>query len=139
MGTQVSFQQILEEKLQAKSHKNLSGQSIEQTSQTLDPAHLAYLMGHLGPAFFRPQTHKIYPARPKPPLPPHSLSGEQGQARDFFLLQGVELSPAFSQRELKKAFRSLALRLHPDTNKGAPEDAFIRLKTNYEILLTLFN
>ncbi|WP_413291608.1 DnaJ domain-containing protein [Bdellovibrio sp. HCB337] len=96
-------------------------------------------MGHLGPSFFRPQTSKVYPTRPKPPPPPHTLTPEQDQACAFFLSQGVELSKAFTARELKKAFRLLALKLHPDMNKGATEDAFIMLKKNYETLELIFS
>lgn len=142
MRTQASFQQILEEKIQVRSHESHSRRAFERDSQpqaqTQEPAHLAYLLGHLGPTFFRPQTTKIYPSRPKPPPPPHVLTEEQALAREFFVLQGVELTPAFSQRELKKAFRTLALRRHPDMNKGA-SDAFIELKNNYETLTQLFS
>jgi len=137
MGTQVSFQQILEEKIQARSPESRTGSTFDQSTQVQDPAHLAYLMGHLGPSYFRPATTKIYPSRPKPPPPPHTLSMEQSMARDFFFLQGVELTPAFSQRELKRAFRTLALKLHPDMNKGA-SGAFIELKNHYETLSDLF-
>ncbi len=56
---------------------------------------------------------------------------------DFFTHHGIALSPAFTRGELKKAFRTLALRLHPDMNKGAVS-AFIELKNNYETLNVLF-
>jgi hypothetical protein len=137
MGTHASFQQILEEKIQGRSPESRAGSTFDQSTQVQEPAHLAYLMGHLGPSFFRPAMTKIYPTRPKPPPPPHTLSMEQVAARDFFVLRGVELTPAFSQRELKKAFRTLALKLHPDMNKGA-SGAFIELKNNYETLDGLF-
>lgn len=143
MRTQASFQQILEEKLQARRPQSLSGQGIEQETETRsfdhDPAHLAFLMGAIGPSFFRPQTSRIYPSRPKPPPPPHSLTEEQQSAYNFFILQGAALNPAFTSRELKKAFRALALKLHPDTNKGATAGPFLDLKHNYETLNALFS
>ncbi|MBS1970761.1 MAG: DnaJ domain-containing protein [Bdellovibrionales bacterium] len=125
-----------------QSHETQSAQGFEQPPHSAphsqDPAHLAYLMGTLGPAYFRPQTSRAYPSRPKPPPPPHALSEAQRAAYDFFALHGNTLSPAFSQKELKKAFRVLALKLHPDTNKGAVASAFIELKKNYETLMDLF-
>jgi hypothetical protein len=144
MRTEASFQQILESKIkrqsQSQNQENHVQQAFEQFPQqpmNQDPAHLAYLMGQMNPIFFRP-ARKVYPSRPKPPPPPHSLTEEQRLAISFFALYGVTLSPAFPQKELKKAFRTLALKLHPDTNKGAVS-AFIDLKNNYETLNELFS
>lgn len=143
MRSEASFQQILERKLKAQStserQETHTQTAFDQGSQSQDPAHLAYLMGTLGPAYFRPQASRAYPSRPKPPPPPHALSEPQSAAAAFFTDYGTPLSPAFSQRELKKAFRLLALRLHPDTNKGALAGAFIELKKNYETLMGVFN
>lgn len=143
MQPRVSFHEILERKIKAQSgaesHETQSAQGFEQSQHSQDPAHLAYLMGILGPAYFRPQAGRAYPSRPKPPPPPHALSEAQKTAMDFFHLHGSALNPAFSQKELKKAFRGLALKLHPDTNKGAVASAFIELKKNYETLMGLFN
>ncbi|MGZ3742622.1 MAG: DnaJ domain-containing protein [Pseudobdellovibrionaceae bacterium] len=140
MGKELNFQQILENKIRTPG-RPLDSKNPTST-QNFDPAHLAYLMGQISQSFFRPpppsQIRKTYPSRPTPPPPPHSLSEEQQVALSFFVLQGVQLSPAFPQKELKKAFRSLALKLHPDMNKGA-ESAFIELKSNYEKLNRLFN
>ncbi len=139
MQAQASFHEILERKMKAQSPEPLAAQGFEQAPHCQDPAHLAYLMGTLGPAaYFRPQTARAYPSRPKPPPPPHALSEAQKAAYDFFALHGNTLTPAFSQRGLKKAFRVLALKLHPDTNKGAVAGAFIELKKNYETLMDLF-
>lgn len=142
MQARVSFQEILEIKIKAQSRaesqETPATQGFEQSNHTQDPAHLAYLMGTLGPAYFRPQASRAYPSRPKPPPPPHALSEAQKAASEFFALHGNILSPAFSQKELKKAFRVLALKLHPDTNKGAVASAFIELKKNYETLMDLF-
>ena len=143
MRSEASFQQILERKLQAQStseHQKAHAQTaFDHSHHFQDPAHLAYLMGTLGPAYFRPPARHAYPSRPKPPSPPHTLNEAQGAAAAFFANYGMPLTPAFSQRELKKAFRLLALRLHPDTNKGTLAGAFIELKKNYETLMGVFN
>ncbi|HEY8271308.1 MAG TPA: DnaJ domain-containing protein [Pseudobdellovibrionaceae bacterium] len=135
MGLQASFQQILESKIKIASDPRDLNKSPQQD---FEPAHLAYLMGHIRQTFFHPppqlRVHKIYPS---PPRPPHTLSEEQQVAVSFFLFYGASLSPAFPQKELKKAFRALALKLHPDMNKGATS-AFIELKNNYEMLNKLF-
>lgn len=142
MQSRASFHEILESKIKAQSNaqspETLSPQGFDHSQHSQDPAHLAYLMGTLGPAYFRPQPHRAYPSRPKPPPPPHTLNEAQQAASEFFALHGNTLSPAFSQKELKKAFRVLALKLHPDTNKGAVASAFIELKNNYETLMDLF-
>jgi len=139
MRSEASFQQILERKIKAQSPEIPLQQGFDQHPHSQDPAHLAYLMGTLGPAYFRPQTGRVYPSRPKPPPPPHVLDEAQTLAVDFFASHGATLSPAFTQKELKKSFRLLALKLHPDTNKGAVASAFIELKKNYETLAGLFN
>lgn len=153
MGTETNFQQILESKIKMAGNPPPSHEGGRQgfnTSasplSTPEPAHLAYLLGHIGQTFFRPppslQVHKSYPSRPMPPAPParppHSFSEDQALAYAFFALYEGHLSPAFSQKELKKAFRTLALKLHPDMNKGAA-GAFIELKNHYVKLLELFN
>lgn len=138
MKSSASFQQILEEKIQALHRESRHPQGFEANTSSQDPTHLAYLIGHVGSTFFRPSASKAYPSRPKPPPPPHPLTTAQIWARDYFVLQGVELSPAFSLRELKRAFRTLAFKHHPDMNKGA-SGAFIELKNNYETLLQLFS
>ena len=136
MRTQASFRHILEEKIQERGAENRTergfDQKIHPKDHTQEPAHLAYLIGHLGPIFFRPQPTKIYPSRPKPPPPPHILTVGQTLAREFFVMRGVELTPAFSQRELKRAFRMLALKLHPDMNKGA-SGAFIHIRVKHSL------
>lgn len=137
MKARASFEQILAEKIHSRRQENLAGRGSQESYQAQDPAHLAYLLGLRGATFTRPPMAKIYPSRPKPPPAPHVLTESQASARAFFVLQGVELSPAFTEGELKKAFRLLALKLHPDMNKGA-SGAFIELKKNYETLRGLF-
>jgi len=135
MRAQASFHEILEEKLQNQDRPQ-PGASENRSYQ--DPAHLAYLLGTLGTTYFRPQTTKIYPVQPKPSPRPHALSQAQEGAYAFFNLYGAELPGAFTQKELKRAFRALALKLHPDMNKGTV-GPFIELKKNYETLKLHFS
>jgi hypothetical protein len=136
MGTQPSFQQILEEKIQAHSQEFASTTAFSEGISEQDPAHLAFLLGNLNATYWRPQATKAYPAKPKPAPRPHVLNDEQQLSFQFFQSHGAILSVAFTGKELKKAFRMLALRLHPDMNKGA-QGPFIDLKKNYETLRAL--
>jgi hypothetical protein len=164
MRANTSFQSILERKLGQDPERKLGqdperklGQdqtdtpSARTTSATVDqdPAHLAFLLGALNKSTYQGPLTKVYPTRPKPPPPPHSLNSSQQIAYEFFVshctqistetgLEGtLELGPAFTQKQLKNAFRRVALRLHPDMNKGA-SGPFIELKQHYEELLQIF-
>lgn len=66
------------------------------------------------------------------PLPPHKLNIFQSAAAGFFREKGQELSPRFSARELKSAFRRLAMRLHPD--HGGSTQSFLDLQESFKIL-----
>lgn len=58
----------------------------------------------------------------------HSLTKEQA-------LKILNLSPNFSEEELNKAYRSLAVKLHPDQNKSPDaNEKFIELTSAYELL-----
>jgi hypothetical protein len=139
MGATASFQQILEEKMAAKPEAKPTTPHFQCRQQ--DPAHLAYLLGNLRVSQWQPPSTKIYPVRPRPAPRPHVLTEDQQMAYDYFnsdLVLGVLLTAAFSRRDLKKAFRALAMKRHPDMNQGAAAP-FITLKNNYEILRPLFN
>ncbi|MBC7371281.1 MAG: DnaJ domain-containing protein [Bdellovibrionaceae bacterium] len=141
MSTQASFRQILEEKLQVQGRDRVdSAPMMDSLFTSTDPAHLAYLLGNLGVSYWQPQPQRIYPAGPRPTPRAHVFSPEQQLAYDFFnssSVLGKILTPAFTRRDLKKAFRQLALRLHPDMNKGAVAP-FLDLKNSYELLGALF-
>ena len=145
MRTHSSFRQILEEKLQGHgSNAGATGASAPPINSSIDhstdPAHLAYLLGNLGVSYWQPRAQRIYPAGPRPVPTPHTLTPDQQRAYEFFnsvAVLGATLSPAFSRRDLKKAFRQLALRLHPDMNKGAVAP-FLDLKNSYELLNAVF-
>lgn len=53
---------------------------------------------------------------------------------DYYSLLGV--SRASSNREIRQAFKKLALRLHPDKNKNDPDahDKFLKINRAYEVL-----
>ena len=103
----------------------------------------ATLFFHLEPPS-RPVPVAAYtPAeRPTPkPAPPHTLTPTQQQAYDTFQRLGARLDAAFTRRELRTAFRRLALRYHPDRHPGSGagetsrlSDAFRQLTAAYEQL-----
>lgn len=69
----------------------------------------------------------------------HQLSEDQKQA--FFCLRFYEptLSTQFTHNELKKLFRQLALKYHPDKNPNpSAKIFFIEIKKSYDCLLSLF-
>ena len=85
---------------------------------------------------------RIYPVntprqKPQPARQKHMLSEKQKQAVVYFWGWQIRLQEDFTPTELKKAFRALAHRLHPDRNAGKTR-AFIELKANYNCLMSVF-
>ncbi len=85
-------------------------------------------------------------SQPQPPRQKHMLNERQMQAVVYFWGFQIKLAEDFTSQELKKAFRSLALRLHPDRSlNDASHDAvkktkaFIEMKAHYQCLLSVFN
>jgi hypothetical protein len=76
-------------------------------------------------------------AIPLPERKKHFLTEKQKQAVVYFWGWQIRLQEDFTAPELKKAFRTLAQRLHPDRNNGQTK-AFIELKANYDCLATVF-
>lgn len=95
--------------------------------------------------FQRPKAQvfgRIYPINsprkmPPPPRQKHVLNEKQKQAVIYFWGWQIRLQEDFTEAELKKAFRSLAHRLHPDKNNGKTK-AFIEMKAHYQCLLSIF-
>lgn len=109
--------------------------SVNQSEASIlnsDPAHLAYLLGQQRRMEFAgPRGH--YPAAAtRPQRKPHTFSEAQRESFEFLKNCIKELSEGFTANELKKAFRSAAMILHPD--KGGSTDQFLALKKHYEQL-----
>ena len=96
--------------------------------------------------FSTPKQHifgRVYPVNTPKPKPQalrqkHLLNEKQMQSVVYFWGFQIRLSEDFTLLELKKAFRSLAHRLHPDRNDGKTK-AFIELKAHYQCLLSVFH
>ncbi len=87
-----------------------------------------------------PSSHHAFQKAHVPPTPsrkPHQLTEQQKQSMVYFWSWQVRLREDFTQGELKKAFRALAQRLHPDRNNGQVQ-AFLDLKNHYQRLLNVF-
>jgi hypothetical protein len=133
VGTEKTFNDIFVKQLL----KDLwPGTSSNPPSDIQDssPAHMAYLMGELeifSTPSLRGQSHynqvKMKPA----PRTPHVFTEEQRAAFQFFKKYIPDLSEAFSPKELKRAFRLLARRFHPDMGAHTEGALFHELKKAY--------
>lgn len=63
-----------------------------------------------------PQWTRAYPQAPHPP---HRLSGRQRQAFERLTALGASLPANFTAEALRREYRQLARRLHPDSQSGA--------------------
>jgi hypothetical protein len=136
MSFQASFKQILKNKLNQDQGIKLEEHVFAQPEKSLDPSHLAYLIGNVG----RLSTlHRggYPPPKIRPLRKPHNLSDLQRQSYDFFKKWVHDFSDAFTESELKKAFRQAAIVLHPD--QGGNTVLFIELKGHLETLKVLFD
>lgn len=98
-----------------------------------DPAHLAFLMGHIGKKTFKGTIRSPYKPTPRKP---HILDESQTKSFGFLKEWAQELPEGFTFRELKAAFRKAALRLHPD--QGGNCGDFLSLKGHYLNLQSIF-
>lgn len=134
----MNFAEILESQLRQEIRKKLFEEIAPSTSSDpLIPSELwTQLVGKITPQRFMAsqQAARVYhQLRPHPkPRPAHVLSSEQTQAFQFFLFYGSDLHDNFTSKELKSAFRKLALKLHPD--QGGQAEAFLSLKKAFERL-----
>lgn len=140
MNKHKSFQEILQEKVELSAKNTHSAHS-----HFAEPAYLSYLIGKIRPfdktVKVQPKEYFSFQPRPQPiakTRTKHSFRPEQEQARQFFIRWGHPLYEDFTTNELKKAYRHLALRLHPD--RGTQDaQAFLDLKFNYDLLKSVFS
>ncbi len=123
MGTFQSFAEALENKIR---------QQIERENQKPPPSNSSEapeagwtrLVGEMPSYRFQsPQKATAYHLNRRPVArPSHVLNDAQKEAWAFFQAHLLTpLSPAFTRADLKRAFRALALRLHPDQGGTATQ------------------
>ncbi|MFP5520487.1 MAG: hypothetical protein ACLGGX_11330 [Bdellovibrionia bacterium] len=130
MQTGTSFKKILNEKL-------ISSEPSGSTShfEPVAPAHFAYLLGQIPRYQFKTTSTKGYKKSTHPsaettivtPTLPAHWSADQISAYYWLNEQGFELRVLFDKADLKRAFRSLAKKLHPDS--GGNVHSFLQLKS----------
>lgn len=132
MSFQASFKQILKEKM----NEGPVFQGNFSSEINSDPSHLAYLMGHIGRFEFQSPRGQYSPPKVRPQRKPHTFMPHQRQSFEFLKTWIHDFSEAYTEAELKKAFRQAALILHPD--QGGNPQQFMELKTHIEILKEVF-
>ena len=71
------------------------------------------------------------PSAPPPTRPTRSLSPAERAALETFVRLGAELDSAFTARELRSAFRTLAQQYHPDRHPHAPHADKLRFGATF--------
>lgn len=146
MGSFISFAQILEKKIRREIEKeSYSHQSQQQSQQHSQEPQIqselwTHLVGQMDPYRFgnNPRSAVYHRNRPAPrPRPDHKMNAEQEVAFQFFLNNKAGLAANFSRTDLRKAFRNLALKLHPD--QGGTSSEFQGLLAARSSLESLFN
>jgi hypothetical protein len=128
MSTHASFRQILNEKLGNTQEEA----SIYQGEIKSDPAHMAFLIGQIGRFDVRSNKNTYPRSTTRPQRKPHVLTASEALSFEYLKTHNLDLSPAFTEAELKKAFRHSAFILHPD--QGGSTEQFVELKAHYENL-----
>ncbi|NUM59892.1 MAG: hypothetical protein HUU56_14730 [Bdellovibrionaceae bacterium] len=70
---------------------------------------------------------------------PHKLNDRQQKAINFFINNYEFLLEDFTEVELKKAFKKLCFKFHPDHSLSNTHESFIELKGHFEALRLVFN
>ena len=105
-----SFADVLEDTIRRMSVEATAGASRAWAAQPVSPANAAFV-------FARPLTTPLprWPeAFPRPPRRPHPLTADQQRALRCFLALGGEVADDFTAHELRREYRRLAHRYHPD-------------------------
>jgi hypothetical protein len=123
MGSFQSFAEILEKKIRKEIEKDFHSSSQTFSSENVENSSAVqselwtHLVGQMNPYHFTAdQKAAVYHRnRPAPrPRPDHKLTASQAIAFSFFQAHKMELPANFSSNDLKRVFRILALRMHPD-------------------------
>lgn len=154
MGQFTSFAEILENKLRKEieasvrseiQNEHATATQPETTARpSFQPDVISLLLGRVSPVKAScldkaKLYHQHRPAkRPQaPPKPAHKLTEAQALAYQQFAHWGQSLADNFSNKDLKTAFRKMALKLHPD--QGGSTQAFFRLQECYRLLNEVCN
>lgn len=132
MSFQASFKQILREKMGEKAS---SSPGMNTSNVHADPAHMAYLLGQISRLEFQTPRGQYPAPKVRPQRKPHNFSATQKLSYEFLKTWIHDFSEGFTANELKKAFRQVAMVLHPD--QGGSTQQFVELKDHYENLRTL--
>lgn len=124
-----TFMEILIEKV--GENKSNSAALEYDTS----PRHMSYIMGLQGKNTNQQASPRAWNYYKPKPRPAHALTTQQCESLDFFNQFNADLKNNFNGLELKKAFRQLAKKFHPDVSKiSGSAEIFINLKKHYDIL-----
>lgn len=85
------------------------------------------------------QQERVVPCEPKKRIvgKPHQLNELQKQAFTYFIKHLEFLYEDFTKEELKKSFKKLCFKKHPDS-PGGSHQSFLELKKNYDQLSKVF-
>lgn len=134
MGQFLQFAEILESKIRNQLKTQLKDEFEKQWSQpstnqettnrnngkiTLSTTeqldwNLLLSLKKQAPIAAKKSTAPAYKAPVKKAKPAHTLSEIQQKSYHFFTINSCDLPAGFTESELRQAFRTLALKLHPD-------------------------
>lgn len=125
--TPQSFQNSFTHKVkQTPYHKHTAKATGHKTS------HSKGFQGNISKSTPAPRKESSQPT-PRPRMAAHKLNEMQTRSMTYFIEEKMFLLDDFTTEELKKAYRCLALKKHPDCQNGS-DIFFIELKKHYEIL-----
>lgn len=111
----LSFADVLEDTIRRMSVEATPRVSRSWAARPAPPMNAAFV-------FARPLTTPMprWPdAFPRPPRTPHALTADQQRALHCFLALGGVVADDFTAHELRREYRRLAHRYHPDRHRDA--------------------